>query len=122
MGLAIVINLPTGLLAPGGAPQKLAAKRGILRGSSDIHGGFVWLETGDGSTLQVIWPYGFRARFSPLELLNADGEVIAREGDFIKLGGGYRPADGDDTFIHHWIPGLDEAFVAHTAQRIQPPQ
>lgn len=65
----------------------------------------VWIEVVDapGSTPRrsVTWPAGFVARFTPrLELLDADGRVVARDGDLL-TGLGGSPIDD-----LHWI--IDE--------------
>jgi hypothetical protein len=67
----------------------------FLRGDPNAPGEKVWLEPigpGAGGPRQVIWPAGFRARFAPrLELMDASGLVIAREGDLLtEVGGGVR--------------------------------
>lgn len=48
----------------------------------------------DESRTAIRWPNGYVAREGPdgLELLDADGRVVAREGDAVRLGGG---GDGD---------------------------
>jgi hypothetical protein len=52
----------------------------------------VWIEPlspGPARKIEVVWPFGFSARFVPsLELLDSSGMVIAREGDRLTdLGG-----------------------------------
>jgi hypothetical protein len=48
-----------------------------------------WETALDGTGRQdVIWPPGYRARFTPrLEVIAADGRVVARAGDTIPAGG-----------------------------------
>lgn len=41
----------------------------------------------------LIWPYGFRALDDPLRLLTPDGQLLARVGDVVELGGGGPPVD-----------------------------
>jgi len=60
---------------------------GRLRGSPDVDGGCVWLEEAR-LRFAVLWPQGYSAQFDPLRLINERGEVIAREGDLIRAGGG----------------------------------
>lgn len=51
----------------------------------------VWFEGGDPTIAQnVVWPRGFAARFTAagVELIDPDGEVLAREGDLLEMGGG----------------------------------
>jgi hypothetical protein len=41
-----------------------------------------WLVNNLGTRHDVVWPAGYRARFIPkLEVLDADGTVVLREGD-----------------------------------------
>ena len=48
----------------------------------------VWVVGQDGRRLSILWRHGFSARFTPrLELLDEDGDVVAREGDVLNLGG-----------------------------------
>jgi hypothetical protein len=58
----------------------------------------VWLVpigAGAGGPRQVTWPAGFRARFAPrLELIDASGLVVAREGDRLTDVGGQSRTDG----------------------------
>jgi len=98
------IDLPTlSGIAPdtGGA---LLACAGVGFSDSILHGSqtatdHVWLEAVDPHVsppvVAVRWPAGFRARFVPaLELLDSTGVVVAREGDLMKVIGGYPGADG----------------------------
>jgi hypothetical protein len=53
-----------------------------------------WQEGGE--RVELIWPAGYRARFTPaLEVLDADGRVVARAGDLIIGACMARPGDGD---------------------------
>jgi hypothetical protein len=50
------------------------------------------LGLGPGNAVQ--WPAGYTGRISPsgvVEVLNAGGQVVARTGQWVKLGGGLRP-------------------------------
>jgi hypothetical protein len=53
---------------------------------------------GEGVVQSVTWPFGFSARIgvSGLELLDAAGTYVAREGDVISAGGG---SDGQGSFV-----------------------
>lgn len=54
-----------------------------------------WLINPDGLRYELQWPRGFTARFNPeLELVASNGEVVAREGDDLDLGGGFSAPDG----------------------------
>jgi hypothetical protein len=87
-GAVVTRALPT---LPGppvmGAPQACAGVglAAVLHGDpSDQR--VAWLENlVDGSRLDVLWPAGYRARFAPsLEVLDASGATVAREGDAIE--------------------------------------
>jgi hypothetical protein len=61
----------------------------VLHGSPNYQH-VAWLESnvrGDVRRTEVLWPAGYRARFSPsLEILNESGIVVLREGDAITAG------------------------------------
>ena len=42
-----------------------------------------------GHTTEVLWPFGYSARrgVSGIELVDDQGAVVAREGDFVEIGG-----------------------------------
>lgn len=62
-----------------------------LRGDVASYTRPVWVDSRSGEQLNITWPHRFTARFNPaLELLNERGEVVARDGDVLDLGG----ADG----------------------------
>lgn len=81
------IDLPTSDWSGGGGDA--AALGGTLRLDAD---GCVRVDDVD-----VVWPRGFSARTvgGELELLDADGAVVARGGDQIFTGGGFVPHRGD---------------------------
>ncbi|MDP8970697.1 MAG: hypothetical protein M3N52_09450, partial [Actinomycetota bacterium] len=96
---------PRGTLPGGGAPgvveipttevanMQLALMPDVtLAGDPQLDGGCVWVEHA-GRRTAVVWPPGFGARFTPdgVELVDAQGRVVAREGDPISLGGGNHP-------------------------------
>ena len=74
------------------SPDSICAGVGlsaVLHGSpNDPH--VAWLESNvrsDVRRTEVLWPAGYRARFSPsLEILNESGIVVLREGDAITAG------------------------------------
>ena len=48
----------------------------------------VWVEDSRRREYALVWPPGFSAQFSPLlQVLDADGAVVAVEGDVLELGG-----------------------------------
>jgi hypothetical protein len=58
----------------------------ILHGDqADPH--VTWLAAKPGARLGTLWPAGYHARFNPmLEVLDATGAVVLREGDLINGG------------------------------------
>jgi hypothetical protein len=83
-----------------------ALNAGVLAGSPIAGGGCLWLGPPVGQAnpgrVPVVWPSGFHARFSPVELINAGGQVIARAGDYLTFGGGLglAPKSGHCMFGH----------------------
>lgn len=59
---------------------------GKLSGDAQLEGGCVWVEADDGR-YEVLWPQGWQADTDPVELRNPDGDVIAREGDEVRVTG-----------------------------------
>jgi hypothetical protein len=55
----------------------------------DAESNCVYLED-DGRLLSAIWPAGFRLQGK--SILDAEGQVVARDGEAIEGGGGYIPA------------------------------
>jgi hypothetical protein len=53
-------------------------------------GACLWVESVDVDIerfeLNILWPSGYRSRGRPLELIDANGVVIAREGDLVSFG------------------------------------
>lgn len=48
-----------------------------------------------GST-PILWPAGSSARFVPdLEVIGPDGDVVAREGDLMVIGGAFESEESD---------------------------
>jgi hypothetical protein len=72
---------PACLLASLGSPERLT------RSGTDL--ALVNVNTGQQTT--IVWPYGFVARLvdGKAELVAPDGSVVAREGDLLKVGGGF---------------------------------
>jgi hypothetical protein len=60
---------------------------GVLGGDPDLEGGCVWLDTGDGRRVEVVWPEGYRASVDPVMLRDATGDVVAAEGDAVTVEG-----------------------------------
>ena len=90
-----VVQVPTGP-APGYLGQ-LAQLTGVLEGGATEPDSYcLWIRSAKGRRVPVLWPAGYHARIDPLELLNASGQIVARAGDHLVLGGGIRPVDPAD--------------------------
>lgn len=91
-----------------------ALATGVLVGSSAVGGGCLWLKPlrhAGRRQEPVVWPSGFHARFSPVELINANGQVIARAGDYLTFGGGLGPASESGRCMF----GERNAFIVQSA-------
>jgi hypothetical protein len=91
-----VISLPAGpmMRTPDGQQLAFAARSGgRLTGGVAADGTYcVWL-TDRGEPQPVLWPPGYQARLDPLEILDPDGQILAREGDMLVVSGGSVPVD-----------------------------
>ena len=68
-----------------------ALLEGTLRGDAQDPR-VAWLIAPTGVRRELQWPFGFSARFAPdLQIVVPDGQLVAREGDEVDLGGGFRP-------------------------------
>jgi hypothetical protein len=75
-----------------------ASYEGRLQGGVSAgpeHGDCLWLETASGRRVDVIFPDGWDARFHPLELVDATGRVVARDGDLLRVTGEIGPGGGE---------------------------
>lgn len=59
---------------------------GTLAGDPQLEGGCAWLDTGDGR-FDVQYPGGYEIAFEPVRLQDPDGDVIASEGDTVRVRG-----------------------------------
>ena len=82
-------KVPTSSWRPGD-PSLTALARGTLRGGYERGAFCVWL-AGHGGRSAIVWPAGYHARLHPLEVLDAQGVVVAKDGDLISFGGGEAP-------------------------------
>jgi hypothetical protein len=80
---------------PSGPPRSekrigaLAQHGGVLVGCITYEAALTWLANPDGELTRLIWPADFRIRFDPLEVLDEQGEVIARGGQLTLAGGSF---------------------------------
>lgn len=54
-----------------------------LGGAGNVNGGCLWLVKDTGERISVVWPYGYRATFGPVQLIDPKGRVAARDGDLL---------------------------------------
>lgn len=64
---------------------------GELAGRGEGGVGCLWLEGPDGQQA-ILWPAGYSATFSPVQLIGPEGSVVAQEGQNLRASGGYGPA------------------------------
>jgi hypothetical protein len=94
-------------------PQTLGALLvGQLHGDTARH--CVWLGTQNGG-VQLQWPSRYHVRFDPVRIEDALGRVLARAGDWLRVGGGFvpeiRPTPGCPGARREvWVAGRIEFF------------
>jgi hypothetical protein len=91
-----------GTLAQGGGTLAGAIVDGSVR---------TWLTDTKGQLTLVMWPGNFRARFDPLEVVDDEGEVIARGGEVVTVAGGFLKSDDPRSLGH------ERAFSAWQVSR-----
>jgi hypothetical protein len=74
-----------------------------------------WLVDPNGQLELLILPAGFSARFDPFELLNEQGQVVAKGGNVVTVGGSYPVKEGDPRRLGH-----KHAFLAWGLSRPGP--
>lgn len=99
-------------------PQHLAVVRGLLNGALVDGAVRTWLERDDRLIL-LVWPREFRANIDPLELLDENGQVLARGGERIAVGGGSFPEEttvrGSTRSFHAWSVSRETETSDHSA-------
>jgi hypothetical protein len=60
---------------------------GTFSGDPDLEGGCAWVEADDGTRYEVLWPEGYAVSWEPLELRGPDGELVAADGDALRVTG-----------------------------------
>jgi hypothetical protein len=95
-GFRKIVQIPTSG-RPLGEWRQRAALLGVLDGEEvSADRWCLWMRSDTGIRTPVLWPAGYHARLNPLEVLNASGELFARAGEHLVLGGGFHPVDPDD--------------------------
>jgi hypothetical protein len=69
-----------------------------------------WFDGGGAGRLLPVWPYGTTGDPDARAVLDFDGNVVARAGDRIEVGGGHVPIPDHITAAHHC--GATEAFIS----------
>ena len=107
-------------LVPAGPEVSAHAASPAARTSGELVGALVsgaactWLAHPGGQLVLMMWPRGFRARFDPLELLDQRGEVVARGGETVTVGGGYLKRSDSRSL------GYAEAFAGQPLSAVAP--
>jgi hypothetical protein len=99
----------------GRAIGPLARSGGTLVGAIVDGAVRTWLVDPNGQLQLLILPAGFAARFDPFELLNEHGDVVARGGDVVTVGGAHLVKAGDPRRLGH-----EHAFSAWQLSRGAP--
>jgi hypothetical protein len=97
-------------------PGRLARLTGTIVGFQRGQQGYCWVVLGGGLLVSVEWPTGYHVRFSPLELLNSVGRVVATGGHTVTIAGGWahrlrdsRDQSGDQVFVANEISNGDSS-------------
>lgn len=105
-----VVRIPSSGAPPGEWRQR-AALLGVLEGEEASPGRWcLWMRSAAGNRTPVLWPAGYHACLDPLEVRDAAGQLFARAGEHLVLGGGFRPVDPDDPCSL----GQDQAFYVQS--------
>jgi hypothetical protein len=116
---------PTFNLEPSGPDLSRDTIGTVAQGGGNLAGAIVdgsvrtWLTDGNGQLTLVMWPGNFRARFDPLEVIDHNGNVVARGGQFVTVAGGFlksgdRRSLGHERVFSAWQ--VSEAYDAHHDQ------
>jgi hypothetical protein len=110
-------------LRPPGQPRsrglvELAARAGGYLVGAVVDGAArTFLAESDGHLVLLMWPDGYSARFSPLEVLDEEGQVVAKGGEFLTLGGGFLVKQDDPRTLGHDAVFAANPLPAHGAPR-----
>lgn len=96
----------------------LAQAGGTLVGAVVDDAFRTWLAGPGGSLTLVVWPVGFSARVDDLhfELLDERGEVVAKGGELITIGGACLVQEGDRRRLGH-----ENVFITSARQVLRAP-
>lgn len=78
----------------------------LAEGKLVLDNGYLRLKRFFGKGDLLIWPYGYSLRIEGKEIqaIDSDGQVVARVGDRIKVGGGEVPAEIVEKYIGQPLP------------------
>jgi hypothetical protein len=83
------------------AAALLAGNGGVLVGAIVDDAVRTWVSSPTGELTLLIWPWWYRARFGPLEVLDDNGQVVARGGEHVSLGGAHLVKRPDPRSLGH---------------------
>lgn len=86
LGVVACSPLPAAFRLPQHNVPAVGASAVATGGTIRFDGRCVWLEHEGGGTANLLWPAGFSATASPLEIRSTSGRVIIREDDLVELG------------------------------------
>lgn len=100
-------SLPTDANWPGGCGIGVGLDA-VLRGDAG-DARVAWaIDRSSGGRIDLVWPAGYSARFLPdLQVLDASGTIVARDGDLVigKCMGDPAPVDAGEVRPPTWQPG-----------------
>lgn len=91
------------------AAALLASNGGVLVGTIVDDAVRTWVSSPEGELTLLIWPWWYRAHFDPLEVIDDEGEVVARGGEHVSLGGAHAVKRPDPRCLGH-----EHAFYVST--------
>lgn len=83
------------------AAALLAGSGGVLVGAIVEDAVRTWVSRPGGQLTLLIWPWWYRARFDPLEVIDDNGQVVARGGEHVSLGGARAVKRPDPRCVGH---------------------
>jgi hypothetical protein len=88
---------------------------GAMEGQLAGDAACLWIEGSDGGRTSIRWPPGFGARFSEggTELVDAEGDIVARTGDRVRMSGGFHQEP-----IERCDVGEPGSFVAGSVTKV----
>jgi hypothetical protein len=92
----------------------------------DARTGCVWVG-GKKDGAQIAWPSRYRVLTGPTRIETRGGRVLAREGDWLRIGGGFDPATKANPACPHagekgkWLPGKIEFLGRHRPPEVRTP-